>query len=76
MIQKTKQSKELEIRQEYYSRLDAEYLFTVISGDNSYRVCLRESGGNRCTCPYGYIARNSPGKRCKHEKVCLEKVRE
>lgn len=74
MMQKTKQ--DLKIQLEYYSERDGEYLFTVKSGDNSYRVCLREDGGNRCTCPYGYIARNSPGKRCKHEEACLEKVRE
>lgn len=70
-MQKTKQ---LEITKEYYSELDDEHLFTVKSGDNTYRVCIRESGGNRCTCPYGYISKNSLGKHCRHEEAALEMI--
>lgn len=71
MKQKTKQ---IEIQKEYFSEQDQEYLFTVQSGDNTYRVCIRVNGRNICTCKYGYIHRFNEEKKCKHEEKCLEMV--
>jgi len=49
-------------------------LVTVKSGENEYRVCIRPEGRNLCTCPFGYIHKFNPGRKCKHEESVLEAI--
>jgi len=51
-----------------------ETLVTVKSGQKKYRVCIRPSGRNHCTCPFGYVHKFNEDKKCKHEKQVLEAI--